>query len=106
MAERFVNWLYPEFRELDSREKHQLLSKARDGNFDFAEWVGLILALVLTVILTQYSVADLTPAGRFAAVLTNFIVAIPLLSLLCGLVYLRRTRRHLRELVRSRKDNS
>jgi hypothetical protein len=46
-----------------------------------AELVGLAIALALTVFLTRYSATELNWAGRFSAVLTNFVVAIPLLLL-------------------------
>ena len=104
MPERLSEWLYPELAERSPRERQQLLAKARDGNFDLAELVGLAIALALTVFLTRYSVAELNWAGRFSAVLFNFVVAIPLLVVFGSPFYFRRTRRHLHELLRNGKN--
>ena len=100
MLERISEWLYPELRGRTPRERQEMLTKAREGSFDVMELVGLAMALALTVFLTRYSVAEMTSAGRFAAILANFVIAIPLLLLFGGPFYFRRTRRHLRKLMR------
>ena len=99
-----MDWLYPELREFSQREQQQLLMKAKEGSFDLVELIGLAVALALTVVLSRYSVEGLTFTGRFAAVLFNCIVAIPLLLLFGGPFYFRRTRRHVHELIRQRKS--
>jgi hypothetical protein len=55
-------------------------------------------------VLTRYSVAGLTPVGRIATVFANFIVALPLMLVLGGPFYVRRTRRGLREILRNPID--
>jgi hypothetical protein len=100
MMDRISEWLYPELRGRTPRERQEMLMRAREGSFDLVELVGLAIALTLTVLLTRYSVAEMTSAGRFAAILANFLIAIPLLVLFGGPFYFRRTRRHLRKLIR------
>jgi hypothetical protein len=77
-----------------------MLVRAREGSFDLVELVGLTIALALTVVLTRYSVAEMSIAGRIAAIFANFVIAIPLLLVLGGPFYFRRTRRHLQKLTR------
>jgi hypothetical protein len=100
MLDRISDWLYPELQGRTSRERQEMLMRAREGSFDLVEVVGLAIALALTVFLTRYSVAEMSLAGRFAAIIANFVIAIPLLLLLGGPFYFRRTRRHLRKMMK------
>lgn len=103
MTEHITYWLYPELRALEPQERARLLAKAREGEFDFIEIAGLAIALLLGVVATRYSVAGLSVMDRFFAVLMNFVVAVPLVLVLGGPFYLRRTKRRLRELLRDRR---
>jgi len=88
--------LYPELRQFEPGRQAGALKAAADIGFDAIEYVGLALALAGTVLLTRYSAVDMGLADRFGAAIANFIVAIPLLLLLGGPFYVRRTRRGLR----------
>jgi hypothetical protein len=50
----------------------------------FLELVGILLALVIVVAVTRYSVVELRPTDRIAYALVNFVVAIPLLAVTVG----------------------
>jgi hypothetical protein len=95
--ELIENLLYPELRPYGRRDRERLLREAREEPFDFLEWTGILAALVIVVAITRYSVADLAPAGRLAAAIVNFIIALPLLALTAGPFLVRRTRRGLKQ---------
>ena len=88
--------LYAELRQFEPGRQAGALKAAADTRFDAIEYVGLAVALAATVLLTRYSAADMGLADRFGAAIANFIVAIPLLLVLAGPFYVRRTRRGLR----------
>ena len=88
--------LYPELRQFQPGRQAGALKAAADTGFDAIEYVGLAVALAATVLLTRYSAAEMGLADRFGAAIANFIVAIPLLLVLAGPFYIRRTRRGLR----------
>lgn len=61
-------------------------------------WKGRMLAaLVRVVSLTRYGIAGFSLVDRFAAMLANFLVAIPLLVVTVGPFLVRRTRRGLQK---------
>jgi hypothetical protein len=60
------------------------------------EWAGILAALVVVVGITRYSGAAFGLADRFALVLANFLIAIPLLVATAGPFLFRRTKRGLR----------
>ena len=97
--------MYPELLEVPPEDRRKLLQQARDGEYDTIEWVGLAFAITATVLLTRYSVADLSWANRVTAVLTNFFVAVPLLLVMAGPFAIRRTKRHLRRLLNKGSDS-
>ena len=88
--------LYPELRQFEPGRQAGALKAAGDTGFDAIEYVGLAAALAVTVLLTRYSAVDMGLADRFGAAIVNFVVAIPLLLVLAGPFYVRRTRRGLR----------
>jgi len=96
--------VYPELLEVPPQDRRKLLAQARDGENDAIEWLGLAFAITATVLLTRYSVADLSWANRVTAVLTNFLVAIPLLLVMAGPFAIRRTKRHLRRLLNKENE--
>ena len=94
-------WLYPRLRELPPEAWESTLAKARDTDFDTAEWVGVIggVAFVAWLLGVEPSVSTMQPP--FIVHLLRFVVALPLLAAVVGPIYLRRTRRGLdRELAR------
>jgi hypothetical protein len=99
MASTIRPWeyvLYPELRQFAPTDQVGALRTAADMRFDAIELVGLVVALVVTVVATRYSTVDMGLAARFGAAIANFVVAIPLLLILAGPFYVRRTRRGLR----------
>lgn len=104
MIDRLFEFVYPELLEVPPQDRRKLLAQARDGENDAIEWLGLAFAIIATVLLTRYSVADLSWANRVTAVLTNFLVAIPLLLVMAGPFAIRRTKRHLRRLLNKENE--
>lgn len=99
MASTIRPWeylLYPELRKFEQSSQARALRVASDTGFDAIELLGLAIALVVTVVVTRYSVADMGLADRLGAAVANFFIAIPLLLILGGPFYVRRTRRGLR----------
>lgn len=99
MASTIRSWeylLYPELHKFEPRRRSRALQAAAEIGFDTIEYVGVAVALVVTVLLTRYAAADMGLADRFGAAIANCIVAIPLLLIFGGPFYVRRTRRGLR----------
>lgn len=94
-------WLYPELRQFEPAGQAAALKAATDAGFDGVEQIGLIVALAATVLLTRYSAAGMGLADRFGAAIANFVVAIPVLVVVAGPFYVRRTRRGLRKQLKS-----
>ena len=93
---RWKYWLYPELHKFAPEVQARALRAASDVRFDAIELGGLGLALAVTVIITRYSGTDMGLADRFGAAVANFVIAIPVLLVLAGPFYIRRTRRGLR----------
>lgn len=88
---------YPELRKFAPDDRANALRMAAETRFDAIELLGLIIALAVTVLITRYSGTGMGLADRFGAAVANFVIAIPLLLLLGGPFYVRRTRRGLRK---------
>lgn len=88
---------YPELRKFAPDGRANALRTATEVRFDAIELLGLIIALAVTVLITRYSGTGMGFADRFGAAVANFVIAIPLLLLLGGPFYVRRTRRGLRK---------
>ena len=97
LRELIENLLYPELQTYGRRDRARLLQEASKEPFDFLEWVGILAALVLVVSFTRYSVAGFSLVDRFAVMLANFLVAVPLLVVTVGPFLVRRTRRGLQK---------
>jgi hypothetical protein len=94
-------WFYPRLRELPPDIWKSVLEKARDTEFVTAEWVGIItgVAFVAWALGAEPSVFATQPP--FMVHLLRFVIALPLLAVVVGPIYVRRTRRGLeRELVK------
>jgi hypothetical protein len=94
-VKRLLDAIYPELRALDAAEQSRALRRARDAPFDTLELIGMAAALVAVTTLTRYGL-PLDAGERFAAVLLNFLIALPLLALLFAPFLVRKTRRALR----------
>jgi len=103
-VKRWEYWLYPQLKQFQSRERSEVLSKARHCSLDTIETFGIAIALILVVAITKSSVAGLELAGRFEGTLANFVVAIPLLLVFAGPFYVRRVRRGLRTQLKERSS--
>ena len=88
-------WLYPRLRELPPEAWESMLSKARDTDFDTAEWVGVIGGVAFVAWLLGVEPSLLTMHPPFMVHLLRFVLALPLLAAVVGPIYLRRTRRGL-----------
>ena len=97
LRELIENLLYPELQAHGRKDRARLLHEASKEPFDFLEWVGILAALVLVVSLTRYGIAGFSLVDRFAVMLANFLVAIPLLVVTVGPFLVRRTRRGLQK---------
>ncbi len=92
--------LYPELRKFAADDRANALRVAAETRFDAIELIGVIIALAATVLVTRYSGTGMGLADRFGAAVANFVIAIPLLLLLAGPFYLRRTRRGLQKQIK------
>ena len=97
LRELFENLLYPELQAYGRKDRDRLLQEASKEPYDFLEWVGILAALVLVVSFTRYGVAGFSLVDRFAVMLANFLVAVPLLVVTVGPFLVRRTRRGLQK---------
>lgn len=94
--QRLMHLLYPELRRLPVHEQPAALAHARATEFDAVELGGLALGLLLTTAVTRYAKPESLLAG-LSELVANFLVAVPLLVVLTGPFFVRRTRRGLRE---------
>ena len=59
-------WLYPELKRIDPKDRSSALQEAKDSSFDAIELVGIGIALVLAVVVTRYSTTGMGALGRIA----------------------------------------
>ena len=97
-----MDWLYPELKRIDPKERSSAPQEAKDSLFAAIELAGIGIALVLAVVVTRYSATGMGALGRIGAALWNFVVAIPILLVFAGPFYVRRVRRGLREYLEKR----
>lgn len=86
---------YPSLRKLPEAQWSKSLQRARNGNFDFVEWTALLAGVGVATYVLRFDsefAAILTPIEKY---LFQLVAALPLLLLLIGPFYLRRTRRNL-----------
>ena len=94
-------WLYPRLRELPPAKWESMLRKARDTNFETGEWIGVIGGIALVAWIVDVEAPVFSMQAAFVSYLLQFVLALPLLAVVVGPIYLRRTRRGLdRELAR------
>lgn len=86
---------YPGLRKLPEAQWSKALQRARNGDFDFVEWIALLAGVGVATYVLRFDSefgAILTPIEKY---LFQLVAALPLLLLLIGPFYLRRTRRNL-----------
>jgi hypothetical protein len=88
-------WLYPRLRHLPPETWDAALDRARDTEFETAEWIGLLGGIAFAAWLLDFEASALAAQAPFIAHLLPFFLALPLLAVLVGPIYLRRTRRGL-----------
>lgn len=86
--------IYPELHRIPERERDAALDEARGTDFDGIELAGIAFGLLLTAGVTRYVAPD-GISQRIEAFLANFLVAVPLLAVVAGPFFIRRTRRGL-----------
>ena len=64
-----MEWLYPELKRIDPKDRSSALQEAKGSSFDAIELVGIGIALVLAVVVTRYSPTGLGALGRIGAAL-------------------------------------
>lgn len=92
--------LLPELRQIAPHQREAALKRAGEEPIEFLEWVGMLLGLVLTVSMTRYSTGGLEFGARLALAYANFLLAVPMLTVLIGPFLIRRKRRGLRAFIR------
>ena len=95
-------FLYPELKAIAPHHRDRALKQAKEEPFDFLEWAGILVGIVIAVGVTRYSAAGLGIVERLAAALANFAIAVPLIIVLVGPFLVRRTRRGLQRYVDGR----
>lgn len=97
LRHRLVQWLvrllFPDLRRWPLDAWAGLLAKANEGEFDRIERLGIVAAVVLT---SSYLQAEaMTGVAPMPAFMLQFLLALPVLSVLAGPFFVRRIRRRL-----------
>lgn len=95
LNQRVMLWLYPRLRELPLHAWEVALRRARDTDFLTGEWIGIVGGVGLVAWLLGAVDVTTPMASRFFAHVLQFVLALPLLSVVVGPFYVRRTRRGL-----------
>ena len=99
-------WLYPRLREVRPEAWESTLSSARDADLETAEWVGIIGGIALVAWLLGSEHFAFVPLAPFILHLLRFVLALPLLALVVGPIYLRRNRRGLDRVLARMDDHT
>ena len=95
--------LYPGLQAHPAESWDELLAKAREADFDNVEWLGVIGGVTAAAWVLGLEFVLLAGQPPLTAYLLRSALALPLLGILVGPAYVRRTRRGLaRELQRRR----
>jgi len=86
--------LYPELRDIPEPRWFEVLRRARAGELDVIERLGVVGSIVAATYLLQW--IDHGSSAALVRHLTQFILALPLVGILVSPWLLRRTRRRLR----------
>jgi len=84
---------YPQLRALSPNQWEVILRRARDTPFDLIEWAGILAGIVFAAFVLRADMGE--PGALVVSYLAQFVLALPLLIILVGPFYLRRTRRGL-----------
>jgi hypothetical protein len=98
-----IDWFCPELKTFPDGARRDAWRRARRTPFDVTELFGMAAGLVIVTALTgQVIEQGLAPGARFLAGSVNFVIALPLLAVVLGPFWLRRTRRGLRSEIEKR----
>jgi hypothetical protein len=92
----------PELQRFPEGDRADAIRAASSTSFDVIELLGIAAGLVAVTALTRYGTAELSLAHRIGAAFANFVVALPLLAAAVAPFHVRRVRRGLRDILRSR----
>lgn len=93
MGRRLRLLAYPQLRDFPSDQWEGVLTRARDTPFDAIEWAGIVAGVAFAAFALRSGAGG--PGPLFTLYLAQFVLALPLLVVLVGPFYLRRTRRGL-----------
>jgi len=76
-------------------EWDEALARAREMSFDTMEWMGIVVGVVFATYLLRFDADQAAALSLPVRYFIQFLAAVPLLALVVGPFYLRRTRRGL-----------
>jgi hypothetical protein len=86
---------YPALRQLPRSDWDGALQRARETDFDVFEWAGMLAGITFVTYLLRFEADQAAALALPARYVIQFLAAVPLLALVVGPFYLRRTRRGL-----------
>jgi hypothetical protein len=86
---------YPALRHLPHAEWDEALEQAREGSFDTMEWLGIMAGVAFATYLLRFDADQAAALSLPVRYFIQFLAAVPILALIVGPFYLRRTRRGL-----------
>jgi len=95
--------VFPALRQLPRAEWDQALKQARETNFDTIEWIGVLADIAFVTYLLRFDVDQGAAVSLPVRYFIQFLAAVPLLALVVGPFYLRRTRRGLDQEIERRQ---
>jgi hypothetical protein len=84
---------YPQLRHVPPEQWESMLRRARETEFDTVEWAGTVAGVAFAAFALRAGGGE--PDFLFTHLLGQFVLALPLLTILVGPFLLRRTRRGL-----------
>lgn len=96
-------WAYPALRQLPPAEWDEALKQAGEMNFDTIEWTGLLAGIAFVTYLLRFDADQAAALSLPVRYFIQFLAAVPLLGLVVGPFYLRRTRRGLDQEIERRR---
>lgn len=85
--------VYPALRTLPLAEWDEIVRRARDAEFDVIERIAILVGTCFVAYLLRFETDPPVPLSLPARYLVQFLAAVPLIVLIAGPAYLRRTRR-------------
>jgi len=84
---------YPQLRHVPLEQWEGMLRRARETEFDTVEWAGILVGVAFGAFALRSGAGE--PGFLITHYLGQFVLALPLLAVLAGPFFLRRTRRGL-----------